>query len=602
MSDQAWIDHRAGLKELFQHVLIQKPLLGAVVFTSALSAGIALVQPGLVGQIIDAVGHSQPLGMLPWILAGLVVLGALLGGMLQYLIQRTAETAIRFSRRRLVAHVLRLPISCLDGMRMGDLVSRISNDTTSIRDMLSQGLIESIAGIFTLVGSFVAMLLIDPLLVIITTGTACVAVIIVVGITRLIERSSLELQNAIGQLASDIDRALRAIRTIRAANATGREEQRVEIQCDRAYRIGLKLAKITALVSPVSSIAAHLSLLIVLGVGGLRVAMGVLTVAQLISFIMFAFLLIMPLGQIFGTISAIGEALGGATRIAQIMALPEEGDVDNSLMSPSSDLDAPVLEFRKVAFSYKGEGEGAGEVSSDMLSNLSFRVGRGQTLAIVGPSGAGKSTILDLIARFYEPSDGDILFDGRSYKILARTDIRSRLAYVEQEAPAISGTIRDNLTLHTSYASDIQLMRMLDEFNLTCIIERDPLGLDAEVGEHGILLSGGERQRLALARALLGNPDLLLLDESTSNLDGFNEELVQKLVDLHAARCARIVVAHRLSTVIGADSILVVDKGMIVGEGTHSELLKASGIYRRLARTQLVANSASPSCKGSRCG
>ncbi len=275
--------------------------------------------------------------------------------------------------------------------------------------MLSQGLVESIAGLFTLAGAIVAMVLIDlPLFAAAAAGAAVCAIIVVIAATRRIEMASIDLQNALGRLTASMDRAVRAIRTIRAANATRREASRVKGEVDNVWRVGLRVARTTALVAPVSSVAMHVSLLVVLGLGGLRVAAGVLAVADLVSFIMFLFLLIMPLGQLFGTIVAVGEALGGAAKIAEIIGIQREDIAGNTGSGEAHVSTDVIVEFDNVSFSYSVNSEIPGEGRSCTLNDLSFCVRRGQKVAIVGPSGAGKTTILNLIARFYDPECGTI--------------------------------------------------------------------------------------------------------------------------------------------------------------------------------------------------
>jgi ABC-type multidrug transport system fused ATPase/permease subunit len=578
-------DRRLGWGILFRPVLAQRATLGIVLVLSLISAGFSLAQPMVIGQIIERVQNSAPLGALPWLLAGCVLLGGLLGGLLQYLIQRVSETAVRSSRHRLIDHLLHLPIAQLERRRTGDLVSRVSNDTTTIRNMLSDGVLESFGGIFTLIGALVAMFLIDPVLLAIAAGVSCVAVALVFAVTQRIERASTELQGAVGHLTASTDRALQSVRTIRAANATEREAARVKAAGDQAWKIGLRLAKTIACVAPVSSLALQVSLLAVLGLGGLRVASGTLGIADLVAFIMFLFLLIMPLGQLFSTISAVGEALGGAVRIADVLRIPrEEGHVPPSTTFTGLPPGEPVIEFDHVDFAYE---DGSGQEAAQTLKGVSFRIDPGQKVAIVGPSGAGKTTVLSLIARFYDPTSGTVRFGGQDTNRLPRETVREHLAYVEQGAPTISGTIRDNLTIG-SQIDETKLRETLRQLDLLDIVDRTPQGLDAEVGENGVLLSGGERQRLSLARALLGKPALLLLDESTSQLDGVNEERVQRLLHRDAADCARVIVAHRLATVVDADRILVLLDGAIVAQGTHPELLESSTTYRRLARHQLL--------------
>jgi len=215
-------------------------------------------------------------------------------------------------------------------------------------------------------------------------------------------------------------------------------------------------------------------------------------------------------------------------------------------------------------------------------------VPRGARVALVGPSGAGKSTILALIERFYDPSDGVVRVDGVDVRALPRKELRARIGYVEQDAPVLAGSIRDNLTLGTPDATDAQCVEVLRAVNLGEVLDRDPAGLDAAVGEEGVMLSGGERQRLAIARALLAAPPILLLDEATASLDGVNEQLLRSAIDAVAADRTLLVIAHRLSTVVDSDLIVVLDHGRVVGIGTHSELVASTPLYRDLAKHQLL--------------
>jgi len=222
------------------------------------------------------------------------------------------------------------------------------------------------------------------------------------------------------------------------------------------------------------------------------------------------------------------------------------------------------------------------------LHGVSFDAPRGKRTALVGPSGAGKSTILALIERFYDPTAGIVRLGGIDIRALDRTDLRSQIGYVEQDAPVLAGSLRQNLHLSAPNATDAECIEVLRAVNLTEVLERNPAGLDAAVGEDGVMLSGGERQRLAIARTLLAAPPILLLDESTSSLDGLNEQLLREAIDAVAENRTLIVIAHRLSTVVDSDQIVVFDHGRVVGVGTHSELVKSTPLYKQLAKHQLL--------------
>ncbi|HRQ00723.1 MAG TPA: ABC transporter ATP-binding protein, partial [Terrimesophilobacter sp.] len=302
----------------------------------------------------------------------------------------------------------------------------------------------------------------------------------------------------------------------------------------------------------------------------------------LVSFILFLFLIVGPLGQAFGAITSVSQALGALGRIQEIIDQPGEGEADAAVTPVAPVESDDAIAFESVSFSYAEDAAG-------VLHEVSFSVPRGKRTALVGPSGAGKSTVFALIERFYDPDAGVVRVGGSDIRSLDRAALRSQLGYVEQDAPVLAGTLRDNLTLASPDATDEQCVEVLHAVNLREVLERSPLGLDAPVGEDGVMLSGGERQRLAIARALLAAPPILLLDESTSSLDGLNEQLLRKAIDAVAENRTLLVIAHRLSTVVDSDQIVVLDHGCVLGVGTHSELVASTPLYASLAQHQLLA-------------
>jgi ABC-type multidrug transport system fused ATPase/permease subunit len=621
---------RASFKQLLPYLLEHKKVLSVVIVLSVIGAAASLAQPLLVSQVIGVVQAGNPLGSLVWALIALVVISGVISGYQHYLLQRTGEGVVLSSRRRLVARMLHLPISEFDTRRTGDLVSRVGSDTTLLRAVLTQGLVDSIGGALTFVGALIAMLIIDPVMLGLTALVIAVSIVAVTLLSQRIRAASHAAQAKVGDLAASVERAISAVRTVRAANATEREIAIVEKDAEGAWRMGIKVAKISALVVPIAGIAMQVSLLVVLGVGGFRVASGAITVADLVAFILFLFMMIMPLGTAFGALTSVNSALGALGRIEEIIALPSEDQFDreiaplaitvgaaNELVNPES----AAIEFENVHFGYaaavatvdaeaevvkrssaegKAAAAAAARAASDadgtesaaprepVLRGVSFSAPRGQRTALVGPSGAGKSTILALIERFYDPIGGVVKLGGLDIRSLDRTALRSQIGYVEQDAPVLAGTIRDNLTLATPDATDEECIAVLHAVNLTEVLERDPAGLGAAVGEDGVMLSGGERQRLAIARALLAAPPILLLDESTSSLDGVNEQKMREAIDAVAVDRTLIVIAHRLSTVVDSDQIVVLDHGQVVGTGTHSELVASTPLYRDLAKHQLL--------------
>ncbi len=594
------------------YLLEHKRVLGFVIALSVLGAGTSLAQPILVSQVIGRVQKSQPLGALVYLLVGLVVVSAILSGVQHYLLQRTGTSVVLSARRQLVRRMLRLPISEFDTRRTGDLVSRVGSDTTLLYAVLTQGLVDAVGGALIFLGALIAMLVIDPVLLGLTVLVIAVSVVTVVLLSGRVRVASRKQQERVGDLAASVERALGAIRTVRAANATDRETAAIETDAKGAWEMGIQVAKISALVVPIAGIALQVSLLVVLGVGGFRVASGAISIAHLVAFIFFLFMLIMPLGQAFGAITSVNQALGALGRIQEIVTLPSEAELDGAIEPAAPVVSDAAISFHDVVFRYPdsvvrrapeaeiGEGgtprsepsvpAGSPRTPQEMtvLHGVSFEVPRGQRIALVGPSGAGKSTILALIERFYDPASGVVRLGGADIRGLDREALRAQIGYVEQDAPVLAGSLRDNLTLGAPDATDGQCIQVLHDVNLTEVLQRNEKGLDAAVGEEGVMLSGGERQRLAIARTLLSAPPILLLDESTSSLDGLNEQLLREAIDAVAEHRTLIVIAHRLSTVVDSDQIVVLDHGRVIGVGTHSELVKSTPLYRELAKHQLL--------------
>jgi ATP-binding cassette subfamily B protein len=491
-----------------------------------------------------------------------------------------------------VRRMLRLPISEFDTRRTGDLVSRVGSDTTLLYAVITQGLVDAIGGALVFVGALIAMLVIDPVLLGLTVAVIAVSVVTVVSLSSRIRVASRKQQEKVGDLAAAVERSLSAIRTVRASNATEREIAVVEKDAEGAWTQGIAVAKISALVVPIAGIALQVSLLVVLGVGGFRVASGAITIASLVSFILFLFMMIMPLGQAFGALNSVNQALGALGRIQEIIGLPSEAENDAGIVPVAAIETDAAISFEDVVFTYPAEAVALhdDEPAHDLtvLHGVSFTAERGKRTALVGPSGAGKSTILALIERFYDPTAGVVRLGGIDIRGLDRTDLRAQIGYVEQDAPVLAGSIRQNLLLSAPDATDEQCIAVLAAVNLTEVLDRNPEGLDAAVGEDGVMLSGGERQRLAIARTLLAAPPILLLDESTSSLDGLNEQMLREAIDAVAENRTLIVIAHRLSTVVDSDQIVVLDHGRVVGVGTHSELVKSTPLYKQLAKHQLL--------------
>jgi ATP-binding cassette subfamily B protein len=617
---------RATFRQLLPFLFEHKKTLTVVAILSVFGAATSLVQPLLVGQVIAAVQTNQTLGILVWLLVGFVLVSSVISGYQHYLLQRTGTAVVHSSRRQLIARILHLPIREFDARRTGDLVSRVGTDTTLLYAVLTQGLADAVGSAILFLGALIAMLIIDPILLLLIVVVIGVSLAVVVMLSGRIRTASTAQQVKVGELASAVERAVGSIRTVRASGATERETASVSTLAGEAYGLGVRIAKVSALVVPISGIALQLSLLAVLGVGGFRVAAGSITVASLITFVLFLFMLIMPLATTFGAITSVNQALGALGRIQEVLDLPTEDQEDAAIAASVQEADdpstgsgtarpSPAIAFHDVRFRYPDAVVAAREAAAteartvlvdahlerttsdeddeqpadrDVLRGVSFAVPRGARVALVGPSGAGKSTILSLIERFYDPTGGSIRLDGYDIRTYPRAELRAHFGYVEQDAPTLAGTLADNLRLASPDATDADCERVLRAVNLGDVLERGTLGLQTPVGEDGVMLSGGERQRLAIARALLTEAPILLLDESTSSLDGVNEQRMREAIDAVSADRTLVVIAHRLSTVVDSDLIIVLQNGEVVGQGTHSELIEQVPLYRDLARHQLL--------------
>ena len=560
---------RALLAMLAHH----KGALTLAVVLSLVGSGLGLAQPLVINRLISTVGQG-PIAHLAWILVGLLVVSSVLGAFQSYLLTVTAETAVKATRHDLISHLLRLPIAVYDRHRTGDLVTRLGSDTTIIRSAFTGGLVSAIGGLATMIGAIILMAMVDVFMLGLVLAVVTVTLIAVIGSSTLIQRYTRRAQEAVGDLGAGMDRALVAVRTIRASGAQDSVETGLRADADNAWLQGVRIARVAALIFPATGLAMQGSFLLVLGIGGARVAAGTITVADLVTFVLYLFMVSMPLGTIFGAITTIRQAMGAIERINQIMD-EEPESVDGSPARP-----ARSVRFDDVSFSYSDD--------TPVLVDVSVDIPAGTKTAIVGPSGSGKSTMLALIERFYDPDSGRLYLGDQDMAGLTRASVRGIVGYVEQEAAVLAGTVRDNLLLATPDATDEQCWWALDQVNLRQRME-EAEGLDTVLGDRGLTLSGGQRQRLALARMLLMDSPILLLDEPTSAVDSQNEQLILDAIDASAADRTLVVVAHRLSTVTDADQIIVLDDGRVAGVGTHASLMESSDLYRDLASRQLLA-------------
>lgn len=425
-----------------------------------ISAALTLAQPNLVANLIDQSNTGIKINSSLGILIVVLILSTILTAVQYYLLQIIGEGVVFKARKSLISHLLRLPIHEYDTRSVGDLLSRVSGDSSKLRMALIQVSIALSSGFLVVVGAAIGMILRDSLLFFMALSTVCVSFIGTIIMSKAIQKASFSAQKELGKLSGDIERDLHAIRTIRATNATDKEEEKSKLQAERLRNIGIRLAKIQAFMTPISNMTLQLSGLIVLGIGGYRVSIGLMSVADLIAFALLLYTMIGPIGQVFNAFGGVGESLGAFARIRELLELALESDYDvTPAIPPSSNLitEETAVYFEKISFGYNKMKFGSDpkeKEDSMILKEVTLRAEKGKRTAIVGPSGAGKSTLLQLIERFYDPDSGKIFVQGKDYRHYSREELRNFITYVEQDAPVISGTLRDNLLLGNSKISD----------------------------------------------------------------------------------------------------------------------------------------------------
>jgi ABC-type multidrug transport system fused ATPase/permease subunit len=418
------------------------------------------------------------------------------------------------------------------------------------------------------------------------------AVLVVVGgavamVLPRIMRATERQQEAVGGLGAALERALGGLRTVKASGAEERETRAVTDAAERAYERGMESAGYQAIVGTATGLIVQVAFLAVLGVGGARVASGDMGVGDLIAFLLYLFYLADPIAAVSQGATQLQQGLAAVKRIDAVTTLPMEEDgaaaasPAATIAPPAADGAAPLIVFDRVSFAYRAD-------RPQVLHEVSFDVPATGVTAIVGPSGAGKTTLFALVERFYDPDSGSIRFRGRELSAWPRAALRGQIGYVEQEAPVLAGTLRDNLLYAAPDAGEEALRAVLAEARLDELVARLPDGLDTEIAARGASLSGGERQRIAIARALLRRPALLLLDEAASQLDAVNEMALRDTVARAGETRAVLAIAHRLSTVVSARRIVVLEAGRVRAIGTHTELVQGDDLYAELAATQFT--------------
>ncbi|MFE0251376.1 ABC transporter ATP-binding protein [Streptomyces sp. NPDC059010] len=574
---------RTGAQEIRRVLRGHGRRIGWAALLALAGSALALAQPLVVKRVIEAAGEGAATGGPVGLLVALFLAQAAVQGVARYALARTGEGVVLGLRLDLIAQLLRLPMRTYDRHRTGDLIARTSADSTALRLLVSEGFTDAVTGTIGLVGVVALMVWLDWVLFLLVLAVIVVGSLAVASVLRGIERASLRAQQATGAMTAELERALGAIRTVRASRAEERETLRIGAEARTAYAQSVRVGTLDAVIAPAVMLTINGSFLLVLLIGGMRAAdadgAGASTtaaVAELAAFLLYMLYLMAPVAALFQALSTMRQGLGALRRITEVLDLPREPEPRAARRAATPGDGTPVLDFQNVRFGY--------DPSRPVLRGVSFTVPRHGHVALIGSSGAGKSTIFALAERFYDPDAGRVLFEGGDVRTLDPAAHRARIGLVEQHAPVLYGTLRENLLYAAPDADPADLDRAIELAQLTEVVARSPHGLDTEAGERGMCLSGGERQRVALARSLLTHPALLLLDEPTAHLDAANEAALRRSIGRITDECALLVIAHRYSTIRAADAVVVLDAGRVTATGTHDELLASSEHYRRVSQ------------------
>ncbi|MBO0996024.1 ABC transporter ATP-binding protein [Bacillus sp. SD088] len=558
---------------------IPKLALTMGLIASMITTLAGLVVPLLTKNLVD--GFSVSSLSVPLIIAIVLafIIQAAINGVSMYLLTAVGQKIVAKLRDSMWLKLIRLPVSYFDKNSSGETVSRVVNDTSIVKDLISQHFPQFVTGIISIIGAITILLVMDWKMTLIMLLSVPLTIAIMLPLGRKMAKISRGLQDETAVFTGHVQQTLGEIRLMKASNAEQSEEKKGLFGIEKLLGYGLKEARIFALIAPIMYLVVMVVIVMIIGYGGMRVASGAMSTGSLVAFLLYLFQIIMPITSFATFFTQLQKAKGATERIIGILELPlEEGQEGIDM-----DIAAKPISVQNISFSYSED--------EPVLENISFEAKPGEMIAFAGPSGGGKTTMFGLMERFYQPTSGDIYIGDTSIYKLSIASWRDQIGYVSQESAMMAGTIRENLCYGLENAEEIPDERLWEVAKMAYadqFIHAFPNGLDTEVGERGVKLSGGQRQRIAIARAFLRDPKILMMDEATASLDSQSESIVQQALTRLMQGRTTFVIAHRLSTIVDADKIIFIENGKITGSGSHHELTRAHPLYREFAEQQLA--------------
>lgn len=554
----------------------KKILLFTIIIASILFTAASLFFPLLVKDIVDEFSMNE---ISLWMVGGLVlflVIKSIIEAVNQYIISKFGNMVIRDLQKNIYNKVIYFKVDFFDDYHSGELSSRIVNDTEIVKDLITYHIPKLVTGIIMILGGLALTIILDWKLTVVVLIIAPFIFGIIFPLMRRMENTGDRQQKETSVFISKTQETFKNIKMVKASTAEKQEKSLMYKCIDRLYNANLYESKVFAIVAPLVNFLLILGLLIVVGYGAYRISVGTLTISTLIAFVIYAFQMMTPMSSISGFIGEYHKANGAIKSLNNIMNNNEvefTGNIEYKFLHE--------LSFNQITFGYKDK---------PMLSDISFTIKRGESLTIVGPSGSGKTTLINLLEKFYHPESGSITIDNINISHLNTYELRKNIGIVSQGSSLISGTILDNLLygLDEDQIDESKIREALKYANLQEFVDRQKDKLNTNIGESGDKLSGGEKQRLNIARLFLKNPDIILLDEPTSNLDIESRNLVLESINKLTKDKTVIKVTHNLEEVKPGDNVLFIEDGEIVCEGSHERMSEMNKRYKEFISTAAV--------------